>query len=408
VSGLVSVIVLSRDRPSLLRRALTSLKFQTYRPFEVIVVGDAAARQTVDEMGLGPHLGFVPFSEPNVAAGRNAGIASARGDVLAFMDDDAVAEPFWVSGIREGFQATGAMIVGGFVRARNGITYQWRGERVSDIAEHRTESLPDDRISLLHMVGLDAPEVMGTNCAYRALALREIGGFDARFAYYLDESDVNYRLAKRGAATAIVPWAQVHHALAPGGHRGERQVPRTLAPFARSLRVFLDKHARHDRHDAAIELARKGHRVRLLRHNRAGRLAPEEVERLLADFDEVAALSGPGVADYSAPVVAAPEFPATGTADRAKTLVSRSSGGAVAEQAAEHAKAGAITSHFALSPTTLYHRVSFTDDGVWRQTGGIWGRSIRSQPLVQAGTRSARLKREMQRLARIRPFGSNE
>ncbi|HBN32130.1 MAG TPA: glycosyl transferase family 2, partial [Rhodobacteraceae bacterium] len=68
----------------------------------------------------------------------------------------------------------------------------------------------------------------GTNCAFRRAALIELGGFDPAYHYFLDETDLNYRLGLAGWKTAIVPLAQVHHGHAASENRSANQAPKTL------------------------------------------------------------------------------------------------------------------------------------------------------------------------------------
>lgn len=90
---LVSVVLPTRNRAELLRRSLGSVLAQTHRDFELIVVDDASDDGT-------PAL-LAALSDPRVrvlrrernagaAAARNAGIALARGELLAFQDDDDI------------------------------------------------------------------------------------------------------------------------------------------------------------------------------------------------------------------------------------------------------------------------------------------------------------------------------
>src|SRR5690242_19678911 len=94
--ALVSVIIPTTRRPAQLRRALDSVFAQTYREFEAIVVvdgpnpdtvamlaacGEARLRVLQNDHPLGPGLA------------RNAGAAAARGDWLAFLDDDDEWQP---------------------------------------------------------------------------------------------------------------------------------------------------------------------------------------------------------------------------------------------------------------------------------------------------------------------------
>lgn len=408
---LVSVVVLSRERGALLRCALQSLRVQSYAPFEVIVVGDAEAEAAICALGLQDKTVFVPFDAPNVAAARNAGLAAAQGEVIAFIDDDAVAETHWLAALMQGFQTPEVLVVGGFVRARNGISYQWRGETVSSVGTHTKLDLPDDQISFIPATPKMAPEVMGTNCAYRTAALREIGGFDTGFAYFLDESDVNYRLAQIGAVTAIVPWAQVHHGLAPTGQRGAGNVPNSLGQMARSLMLFLDKHADPDLHERAIERLRHAQKVRLLTHMRLGRITPFGVLKLLNSFDRATA------ADPSEAAIEA-QF----ASERSIVRVFRSKPPlesvtfvawpwqrkTVLDRAAKAAAGGSAVTVFELSPSTLFHRVWFDSRGFWIHRGGIWGRSDRASRLVQLMRRKTRVAKEIAARAKSRDFGRVE
>jgi GT2 family glycosyltransferase len=83
---------------------------------------------------------------------------------------------------------------------------------------------------------------MGTNCAFRRAALDEIGGFDPALRFYLDETDVNMRLARAGHHAALVAEAQLHHGFLPSRYRASTRAPRDLYEIGASLAVFLRKH----------------------------------------------------------------------------------------------------------------------------------------------------------------------
>ena len=90
-SSLVSVIVPTLHRPTLLMRALASVFHQTWQEIEVIVVVDGpdpdtiAILQTIDD----PRLRVIVNPRSLTAAGaRNAGMDKAKGEWIAFLDDD--------------------------------------------------------------------------------------------------------------------------------------------------------------------------------------------------------------------------------------------------------------------------------------------------------------------------------
>lgn len=96
IEGLVSVVIPTYKRFDTLSRAIRSVQYQTYKPIEILVVDDndpgdeysKGVRSLIQEMDL-PNLIMVTQEKHiNGAAARNAGISQARGEYIAFLDDD--------------------------------------------------------------------------------------------------------------------------------------------------------------------------------------------------------------------------------------------------------------------------------------------------------------------------------
>src|SRR5262245_25244548 len=102
----VSVVVSHYDRQALLVEALESIASQTYRDFEVIVVNDhgvdsralveSFASRTLPSTAV--HYDYRP-TNAGVAATRNRGVALARGELIAFLDDDDLWHPGHLAGL---------------------------------------------------------------------------------------------------------------------------------------------------------------------------------------------------------------------------------------------------------------------------------------------------------------------
>lgn len=87
----VSVIILTRNRAHLVQRAIESALAQTFQDFEIIVVDDASEDDTAAVvMGISDPRVHYRKNQSNLgeARSRNAGIACARGEYIAFLDDD--------------------------------------------------------------------------------------------------------------------------------------------------------------------------------------------------------------------------------------------------------------------------------------------------------------------------------
>jgi glycosyltransferase involved in cell wall biosynthesis len=117
-----SVVICTYQRPELLRRSLASALAQDYPNdrFEVVVVDNEPSEQTraiVAEARLGSPVPLSYFIEERngLSAARNTGIAHARGEFVAYLDDDASAATHWLAAFATVVNQHGALAVGGRV-----------------------------------------------------------------------------------------------------------------------------------------------------------------------------------------------------------------------------------------------------------------------------------------------------
>jgi glycosyltransferase involved in cell wall biosynthesis len=104
----LSVVVCTHDRPDDLRRCVAALA-ALEDPIETIVVDSASSTPVVPFDGV--HL--VRLDEPGLSRARNAGLALARGELIAFVDDDAAVDPDWARRIAAPFEDPTVGCVGG-------------------------------------------------------------------------------------------------------------------------------------------------------------------------------------------------------------------------------------------------------------------------------------------------------
>lgn len=400
----VSVVIASRHRPALLQRALTALTQQDHPQIEVIVVADPEAAEQVRARGL--PITVVPFDVANVAAARNAGLALAGAEVVAFLDDDAVPEPSWARRLAQPFADDRVMQAGGYVRGRNGISFQWRALAVDATGRDHPLDLPD-RVTLHAGSAQWAIKTQGTNCAFRRSALLAAGGFDPAFRFYLDDADLNLRMAAEGGLTAVVPGAEVHHGFAASDRRRADRAPRSLHEIGASSAVFLRRHA-PDRVDPALDELRQAQRRRLLAGVQDGRLEPRDVARLMATLEQGIAEGQAQHAPLPMPLV--PPAGALrcldGTGVRPGRIISGPSWQAplLARQARQAVAEGAIVTVLVFGLLPRRHRMRFDPAGYWWQEGGLYAPSCRSDPVWRVWRPQARAAREAARLRPVRPI----
>ncbi len=278
----VSVIIVSQKRPHDLERVVGALAYQSLRNFEIVVVSDGPP---LSPPFLDIPLRYVPYDEANISRARNLGLKEAKAPIVAFCDDDAVPDPYWLERLVVPFYEDKSIAAaGGFVRGRNGISYQWRAvgfyANAVDFDLEVDESKSWTRFEPREDFFV---KTVGTNSAFLRQRLFEIGGYDEGFHYYLDDTDVNIRLQKAGYATAIVPDAQVIHNFARSRGRKENRVPQSLYNIGASTNLYLRKHC-----PGEVEENLKGfyeaQEERLKRYFYLGLITSKQMRRLMRDL----------------------------------------------------------------------------------------------------------------------------
>jgi len=217
----VSIVISTFDRAVWLEGLLPSLAALDYPAFEIVVVNGPSTDGT--DALLARYAGRIKISrcpEANLSRSRNLGIAAAAGDVVVFIDDDAVPlDPSWLQHLVAPLAADPALgASGGPVLRGDGEDWEFQGRVASDYGE-LWEPFEAAALGVVGDGHRWVPCVQGNNCAFTRAALLAIGGFDESFTYYLDETDVCLRLARSGRSIVYAPRAIVRHYSAAAAHR---------------------------------------------------------------------------------------------------------------------------------------------------------------------------------------------
>ena len=239
----VSVVVNTYNRAVSLHQTLQALLRQNYSQFELIVVNGPSPDDTAEV--LRRHAAQIRVgicAQRNLSISRNVGIEMARGEFVAFIDDDAVPDENWLLDAIAAFDSDEVAGVGGFVFDHTGYELQYSYtvcDRMGNAYHNLTVPMPEFCYPGCHRF----PALLGTNSIFRRSALLEIGGFDEQFDYFLDETDVNVRLIDAGYTLKQIPKAFVYHRYLPSHIRNENRVNTNYAPMIRNRIYFSLKNA---------------------------------------------------------------------------------------------------------------------------------------------------------------------
>jgi GT2 family glycosyltransferase len=254
--SLVSAAICTRGRPAQLERALASLAGQSSPPLEVLVIDNAPPDDRTRDLVRQdfPAVRYVRESVPGLDFARNRALSEARGEIVAFLDDDAVADRDWCRWFGEAFADPRVGAATGRVEP---LSLATEGQRLFEAnggfsRGSREIRLPRDAGRMgqtLH--GRTVPEIAwavsmgcGASLAVRRGAALALDGFDEA----LDmgpglpgggDHDMLWRLLRAGHEVVYQPAALAWHE-----HRRDAAAAcDQIVGHQRALVAFLAKHA---------------------------------------------------------------------------------------------------------------------------------------------------------------------
>jgi GT2 family glycosyltransferase len=249
----VSLILCTRDRSEMLADCLTGLRALDYPQLDIVIVDNAptddATRRVVErEVGDDHRFRYVTEPVPGLSRARNRGILEAKGDIVAYTDDDVTVTPDWLSALVRGFERDPEVgCVTGLVAtaAIDGPAEQYFDSRVS-WARNCEPRLYD----LKRRLGDNplypySPGIFGTgaNFAFRKVAIEGVGSFDEALGAGTltkggEDLDAFVAVLRAGWVLAYEPSAVVWH-----HHRSDLEgLRRQMFGYGTGLSAFVTKH----------------------------------------------------------------------------------------------------------------------------------------------------------------------
>jgi GT2 family glycosyltransferase len=182
----MTVVVCTRDRAAQIPTALDSLLALEYPSYEIVLVDNAPSSEaTADLVRVKyntPKLRYIREALPGISRARNRGIREARGELIAFTDDDVRVDRYWLAEIARAFQSTPDVVcVSGFTMpAELDTEAQYYFEKFNSFTNgmtafrHNAVSAPVNHP--FYPINM-APFGACVNIAYRRSILHQVGGF---------------------------------------------------------------------------------------------------------------------------------------------------------------------------------------------------------------------------------------
>jgi GT2 family glycosyltransferase len=228
---------------------MRSIEDQTQPPEEVIIV-DNGCQDTIKALvnSVMPSARYVAESFPGLDFARNRAICETNSEILAFLDDDAIADTDWIFSIRNAFRNNNVSALTGLIlplelKAKAQQLFEknggfGRGFEQRIVPKRSGNGAPDVFYALVNTLNIGS----GCNMAFKASVLKKLNGFDVAldagaFLPGGGDLDMFYRTMRNGYRIIYEPKAMVLHR-----HRRSMQtLKRQLSGHQRSVIAFLTK-----------------------------------------------------------------------------------------------------------------------------------------------------------------------
>jgi glycosyltransferase involved in cell wall biosynthesis/GT2 family glycosyltransferase len=209
----VVICAFTVERIDRISAAIESLEAQTVAPHEIVLVIDHSPELETTCRQRWPQVRVLANREQQGLSGaRNTGLEESSGEVVAFLDDDAVAGANWIELLGGAYADEGVLGAGGTVRpAWEERRPGWFPPEFDWVVGCTHSGMPRERGSVRNLVG--------ANMSFRRDALVEAGGFRHELGRIgtipagCEETDLCIRIAKRHPEATILydPAASVEH-----------------------------------------------------------------------------------------------------------------------------------------------------------------------------------------------------
>ena len=225
----VSIVIPTLNRCEKLRQCLTSLTSQLFKDFEIIVIDGGSTDETLI-MLQEFQVKVIKQKGKGIANAENLGIHNSKGEIIAFLDDDCIANPSWLSNLVKPYVVsskvggTGGAVRIGFTPATDPTKlslFRYFGAIYSNIVlEGCTSS-----IGVITRSGaltqnfdqgerlLEVDHVQGCNMSFSSNVIKTLGGLDEDYSGtgFRWETDLCIRVRKAGYKIMFNPEAEVFH-----------------------------------------------------------------------------------------------------------------------------------------------------------------------------------------------------
>lgn len=223
---LLSIVVATCANPEIVVGCVEAIRTNVDGAFEVIVVenrpkGSTVASALKERVGDDDRVRYVEEHRPGLSSARNAGLNAARGELVAFTDDDVRVDAVWARAIRARFAAEPEVdcVTGLILPLELETPAQLLDERFASFGKgfvrrsYSLDSPPPDQPLFPYTAGYFGS---GANMTFRAKVIREMGGFDKALgtgtpARGSEDLDICIRLLQSGRRLTYEPSAMVWH-----------------------------------------------------------------------------------------------------------------------------------------------------------------------------------------------------
>lgn len=216
------MIIATYRRPEYVRTCLAHLAAQTVAPVDIVVVDASRDDLTHHVVSHAPGVRYLRNERGagSTATSRAIGVGATRGEILAFVDDDAYADPDWLEQLLLRYDDPSVAAVGG--RARNGQPNE-ESEGIGEIGR----LLPNGRLTGYFAADpgrdVEVDHVLGANMSLRRSVVDSLGGIQDHYpgTCLREETEMPLRMRQAGYRVIYTPDAIVRHVAGPYA-RGKR------------------------------------------------------------------------------------------------------------------------------------------------------------------------------------------